>query len=170
MHVHDLHEGRFGLTHEMFYRQLLADQVGVANSLIHMDGSKIMGRWSDLTGDLHPLSSGSNVLQYSQEFRGFFGHIALVGVERFIMPLIAGTPHTPFAPDALGIRHVEQAHAQDGIAGFVHPYNHAVATAADAGRSAIPVDCCSHAYGILRCGVHRFSRTRLDGGLLQAAE
>ncbi|MGI9202921.1 MAG: hypothetical protein ACR2Q3_02855, partial [Woeseiaceae bacterium] len=56
MHVHDLHEGRFGLTHEDFFQQLAADDLGVANSLIHMDGSKIMGRWDDLTGVPSTLS------------------------------------------------------------------------------------------------------------------
>ncbi len=44
MHVHDLHEGRFGLTHDDFFQQLAADDLGVANALIHLDGSKIMGR------------------------------------------------------------------------------------------------------------------------------
>jgi homoserine O-acetyltransferase len=139
MHVHDLHEGRFGLTHEMFYRQLRADDLGVANALIHMDGTKIMGRWDDLTGEPHALSGNGTILRYSQEYRGYFGHISLVGIDRFIMPMIAGAAHTPFAPDTLGIRHVEGAHAQGGIAGFVHPYNHAVATPQDAGRSFIPV-------------------------------
>lgn len=139
MHVHDLHEGRFGLTHEDFFQQLAADDLGVANSLIHMDGSKIMGRWDDLTGVPSPLSGETTILRYSQEFRGAFGHIGLVGVNQFIMPLVGGAPNTPFAPDELGVGHIDAAHSQGAIAGFVHPYNGATATPADVATAAIPV-------------------------------
>jgi len=139
MHVHDLHEGRFGLTHEDFFQQLAADDLGVANSLIHMDGSKIMGRWDDLTGAPSTLSSETTILRYSQEFRGAFGHIGLVGVNRFIMPLIGGAPNTPFAADELGVSHIDAAHLQDAIAGFVHPYNGTTETPSDTATAAIPV-------------------------------
>jgi cyclophilin family peptidyl-prolyl cis-trans isomerase len=139
MHVHDLHEGRFGISQEVFFQQLNADDLGVANALIHMDGSKIMGRWDDLTGQPSPLSNDTTILRYSQEFRGAFGHIGLVGVEQFIMPLIGGATNTAFAPDRLGVSHIDAAHAQGAIAGFVHPYNHTVTTPDDAASAAIPV-------------------------------
>jgi cyclophilin family peptidyl-prolyl cis-trans isomerase len=139
MHVHDLHEGRFGLTHDDFFQQLAADDLGVANALIHMDGSKIMGRWDDLTGVPSALSSETTILRYSQEFRGAFGHIGLVGVNRFIMPLIGGAPNTAFAADMLGVSHIDAARLQGAIAGFVHPYNGTVETPSDAATAAIPV-------------------------------
>ena len=139
MHVHDLHEGRFGLSHEAFYQQLAADDLGVANALIHMDGTKIMGRWSDLTGSPSQFSDQRTILRYSQEFRGYFGHVGLVGVKRFVMPLIGGVSNTPFAPDTLAIGHIDAARAQGAIAGFVHPYNQVVATPSDAGSRDIPV-------------------------------
>lgn len=139
MHVHDLHEGRFGLTHDDFFQQLAADDLGVANALIHMDGSKIMGRWEDLTGAPSALSNKTTILRYSQEFRGAFGHIGLVGVNQFIMPLIGGAPNTPFAPDELGIGHIDAAHEQGAIAGFVHPYNGTTETPSDVATAAIPV-------------------------------
>lgn len=139
MHVHDLHEGRQGISHEDFFQQLHADDVGVANALIHMDGTKIMGRWDDLTGKPSPLSNGRTILRYSQEFRGAFGHIGLVGVNEFIMPMIAGAPNTPFAWDSLGVTHVDGVREQGGIAGFVHPYNNRIEAPEDAGNSAIPV-------------------------------
>lgn len=139
MHVHDLHEGRFGITHDDFFQQLVADDLGVANALIHMDGSKIMGRWDDLTGTPSELSTGTTILRYSQEFRGAFGHIGLVGVNKFIMPLIGGAPNTPFASDILGVSHINAAHAQGAIAGFVHPYNRSVESPSDAATAAIPV-------------------------------
>jgi Tol biopolymer transport system component/cyclophilin family peptidyl-prolyl cis-trans isomerase len=139
MHIHDLHEGRFGLTHEDFFLQLSADDLGVANALIHMDGTKIMGRWSDLTGKPSPLSSDRTILRYSQEFRGSFGHIGLVGVTRFLMPLIGGVATTPFAPDTLALGHIDAALAQGAITGFVHPYNRDTGTPAAAGSRDLPV-------------------------------
>lgn len=139
MHVHDLHEGRFGLTHEDYFQQLAADDLGITNSLIHMDGSKIMGRWDDLTGVPSTLSTETTILRYSQEFRGAFGHIGLVGVNQFIMPLIGGAPNTPFAADKLGVSHIDAARLQGAIAGFVHPYNNTVNIPADAATAAIPV-------------------------------
>jgi Tol biopolymer transport system component/cyclophilin family peptidyl-prolyl cis-trans isomerase len=139
MHVHDLHEGRFGITHDDFFQQLAADDLGVANALIHMDGSKIMGRWDDLTGAPSALSNETTILRYSQEFRGAFGHIGLVGVNQFIMPMIGGAANTAFAADMLGISHIDAAHAQGAIAGFVHPYNGSVQTPSDAATAAIPV-------------------------------
>ncbi|MBU3076831.1 CehA/McbA family metallohydrolase [Sphingomonas quercus] len=131
MHIHDLHEGRYGLTHEKFFAQLQADDVRVANALIHMDGSKIMGRWDDLTGTPSSLSNDRTLLRYSEEFRGGFGHVALVGVKKFVMPLVDGSRNTPYAPDTLAIDTIRQARAQGGIADFVHPYNVAVTKPSD---------------------------------------
>ena len=139
MHVHDLHEGGFGITHRDFFLQLAADDLGVANALIHMDGSKIMGRWDDLTGKPSALSTEKTILRYSQEFRGAFGHVGLLGISEFIMPMIGGAPNTAFASDDSGVSHIDAAHSQGAIAGFVHPYNAPVETPLDAGTSAIPV-------------------------------
>ncbi len=139
MHVHDLHEGRFGLTHEDFFKQLSADGLGVANALIHMDGTKLMGRWSDLTGAPSPLSNEKTILRYSQEYRGYFGHFALIGLNTFQMPLIGGVPFTPFAPDILGIGHIDGARSQGALAGFVHPFNQSTETPEDVGKRDLPV-------------------------------
>ena len=138
-HTHDLHEGRFGLTQESFFHQLVADDVHIANALIHMDGTKLMGRWDDLTGEEYELSTDEHILRYSQEFRGSFGHVALLGVNEFIMPLIGGASNTPYASDVLKVRHIDSVHEQGGIAGFVHPYNAEVKTPADAATADIPV-------------------------------
>jgi hypothetical protein len=139
MHTHDLHEGRFGLTQEMFFRQLEADDVRVTNALIHMDGTKLMGRWDDLTGEPFRLSSDNRILYYTQELRGSYGHVALLGLQRFIMPLIGGARGTPYAPDVLKLEHIDAAYEQGGIAGFVHPYNGSVDTPQRAAGADIPV-------------------------------
>lgn len=139
MHTHDLHEGRFGLTPEMFFRQLEADDVRVANALIHMDGTKIMGRLNDLTGEPYEMSTEDRILHYTQEFRGSYGHVALLGLQRFIMPLIGGARGTPYAPDVLKLAHIDATYDQGGIAGFVHPYNGPVDTPQRAATADIPV-------------------------------
>src|SRR5262249_30954731 len=38
-HIHDLHQGRYGLTHEDLMRQLKAEDIHVTNALVHMDGT-----------------------------------------------------------------------------------------------------------------------------------
>lgn len=121
-HLHDLHQGRFGLSHEQFFLQILAEDVHMANSLIHMDGTRLMGRWEDLTGRPHPLSTSEHILQYSQEFRGGLGHVSMLGVREFILPLIAGDGSTAYAQHALELPYIDGARAQGGMAGFVHPY------------------------------------------------
>jgi len=139
MHTHDLHEGRFGLTQEMFFRQLEADDVRVTNALIHMDGTKLMGRGDDRTGEPYRLSTDNRILYYTQEFRGSYGHVALLGLQRFIMPLIGGARGTPYAADVLKLEHIDAAYEQGGIAGFVHPYNGPVDTPQRAAAADIPV-------------------------------
>ncbi|HXV61228.1 MAG TPA: LpqB family beta-propeller domain-containing protein [Vicinamibacteria bacterium] len=138
-HTHDLHEGRFGLTQDSFFAQLVADDVHVTNALIHMDGTKLMGRWTDLTGEPDIRSTKDHILYYTQEFRGSYGHVALLGLDRFIMPLIGGAPSTPYSADVLKLRHLDAAREQGGIGGFVHPYNAPVGTPSEASAADIPV-------------------------------
>ncbi len=139
-HAHDLHQGRFGLSHGDFFLQLVAEDLRVTNALIHMDGTRIMGRWSDLTGSPHPLSTSSHILQYAQEFRGSFGHVGLLGVSRFEMPLIGGTPYTVFDEDVLNRPYLEAARAQGGIGGYMHPFTRPIDEPADAADNEIPLD------------------------------
>ena len=138
-HVHDLHQGRFGLTQEVFFNQLVADDLHVANALIHMDGTKLMGRWSDLTGEPYRLSNDDYILFYTQEFRGSFGHVGLLGLQRFMMPLIGGAPSTAYSSDVLKVRYLNEVRSQGGIGGFLHPYNGAVDTPQQAASSDIPL-------------------------------
>jgi cyclophilin family peptidyl-prolyl cis-trans isomerase len=122
-HSHDLHQGRYQLTHEDYYEQLVAEDLHVTNALIHMDGTRLMGRWQDLTGEPSPLSTPRHVLQYAQEFRGSFGHVGLLGISEFITPLVGGAGATAFAPDVLNADWLDAAHAQGGIGGYMHPYS-----------------------------------------------
>ena len=138
-HVHDLHQG-FGLSHEAFFLQLVAEDINVANPLIHMDGTRLMGRWSDLTGRPHPLSTPTHILQYAQEFRGGLGHIGMIGTREFILPFVGGQGGTAYAQPALDNPYVEGARAQGGLAGYMHPYQSAPATPQAAASTLIAMD------------------------------
>ena len=85
----------YALSQEEFFNQLRADDLHVANDLIHMDGTKVMGRWSDLTGTDYAGSSDEYILRYSQEFRGSFGHVGLLGVDEFSCPSSAAPEGRP---------------------------------------------------------------------------
>jgi hypothetical protein len=122
-HIHDLHQGRFGQTHGSFYEQLVAEDLHMSWALIHMDGTRLMGRWSDLTGEPHPLSTGDHILQYAQEFRGSLGHIALLGIHEYLLPFRSGVGNTAYDAVAPEWTYVDAARAQGGMGGFVHPYN-----------------------------------------------
>ena len=139
-HVHDLHQGRFGLTHEDFFNDLASEDLRVSIALIHMDGTRLMGRWDDLTGRPHPLSTSDHILQYAQEFRGSFGHVGLAGIQQFITPLVGGAGNTPFAADVLTADYLVAAREQGGTGGFMHPFNGPVATPEQVSASEIPVD------------------------------
>jgi len=138
-HVHDLHQG-FGLSHEAFFLQLAAEDLHVSNALIHMDGTRLMGRWSDLTGAPHPLSTPTHILQYAQEFRGGLGHIGMLGVREFTLPFVGGQRGTAYAQPALDEPYLEGAREQGGLAGFMHPYQAAPRTPASAGSTLIALD------------------------------
>ena len=139
-HVHDRHQGRFGLTHEAFYRQLVAEDLHITNSLIHMDGTRLMGRWGDLTGEPHPLSTGLHILQYGEEYRGAMGHVALIGIGQYVLPFTVGSGSTAYSQPELDLPYIDGAHSQGGIAGFLHPYNNDVTAPEDLARSLIPVN------------------------------
>jgi hypothetical protein len=139
-HAHDLHQGRFGLTHRTLFLQSLAEDLNVSNVLIHMDGTRLMGRWEDLTGEPHPLSTPTHMLQFAQEFRGSLGHIGLLGVGRYVLPLVGGANNTAYAQPASDLPYLDGAREQGGIAGFMHPYLNAGRDPAGWAGSLIPVD------------------------------
>ena len=138
-HVHDLHQG-FGLSHESFFLHLVAEDLHVTFPLIHMDGTRLMGRWSDLTGRPHPLSTPTHILQYAQEFRGGLGHVALIGTREFVLPLVGGQGSTAYGQPALDLPYVQGARAQGGIAGFTHPYGSAPRQPNNAASTLIGMD------------------------------
>lgn len=139
-HAHDYHQGRFGLSHEWLFAQSLAEDLRVTNVLIHMDGTRLMGRWEDLTGRPIALSTPTHLLQFAEEFRGSLGHIGMLGLSRFILPLIGGASNTPYAQIASDLPYIDGARAQGGIAGFMHPYLNDAEEPSGWAGTLIPVD------------------------------
>lgn len=139
-HAHAYHQGRFGLTHESLFLQSLAEDLHVTHVLIHMDGTRLMGRWADLTGTPSPVSTPQHRLQFSEEFRGSLGHVGMLGLKRFILPLIGGARETPYAQPASDEPYFVGARAQGGLAGFMHPYVGGNDDPASWAGSLIPVD------------------------------
>jgi Tol biopolymer transport system component len=138
-HVHDLHQG-FGLTHEALFLQLVAEDLNVTHALVHMDGTRIMGRWSDLTGKPSPLSTPTHILEYGEEFRGALGHIGMIGIHEFVLPFDSGAGGTAYGQHSLDTPYLEGARAQGGLAGFMHPYTSAPRTPQNAAATLIPLD------------------------------
>jgi TolB protein len=138
-HVHDLHQG-FGLTHEALFLQLEAEDLNVTHALIHMDGTRIMGRWTDLTGKPSPLSTATHILQYGEEFRGALGHIGMIGTHEFVLPFDSGAGGTAYGQHSLDNPYLEGARAQGGLAGFMHPYTGTPRTPQNAAATLIALD------------------------------
>ena len=138
-HVHDLHQG-FGLTHDAFFLQLVAEDLNVTHALIHMDGTRIMGRWSDLTGEPSPLSTPTHILEYAEEFRGALGHIGMIGIHEFVLPFDSGAGGTAYGQHSLDTPYLAGARAQGGLAGFMHPYTNAPRTPQNAASTLIALD------------------------------
>ena len=138
-HVHDLHQG-FGQTHESFFRQLVAEDLNVTHALIHMDGTRLMGRWGDLTGKPSPLSTAAHILQYAQEYRGSLGHIGMIGVREFILPFVGGAGGTAYSQPSL--EHVVSGRRAGAgrHRGFMHPYQGVPRTPQNAASTLIAVD------------------------------
>lgn len=139
-HLHDWHAGRWGLTDDDLFTQVRAEDVRVANFLVHMDDSRVMGRWADVIGRPHPRSTPEAIVSHSEEFRGSLGHFGLLGLRSLVLPVLAGTATTAYSADALAHDQLEATRAQGGITGFLHPYDFPTHAPADAGRASFPLD------------------------------
>ncbi len=139
-HAHDLHQGRFGLSHGWLFAQSLAEDLHVTHVLIHMDGTRLMGRWQDLTGEPIRESTSSHLLQFGQEFRGSLGHLGLLGIQQFKLPLIGGAGNTPFSQIASDLPYLDHARGQGGLGGFMHPFLNRTDAPAGWAGTLIPVD------------------------------
>lgn len=138
-HVHDTHAGRWGLTTKHLMTQVQAEDLRVTNVLVHMDDTRVMGSWSDVTGRPHPLSTPEYVIYHAEEFRGSLGHVGLLGIKELILPVLGGVPTTAYSADVLSIPQLDEARRQGGIVGFLHPFYRSVSQPSLAASSEFPL-------------------------------
>jgi hypothetical protein len=108
--------------------------------MVHMDGTRLMGRWGDLTGKPHPLSTSTHILQYGEEYRGSLGHLGIVGISRYILPFNTGVGNTGNFQPELNSPYIDAAHAQGGMAGFPHPFGARITRPSGLSGTLIPVN------------------------------
>ncbi len=64
----------------------------------------------------------------------------MIGVREFILPFVGGAGGTAYAQPSLEHIYLEGARAQGGLAGFMHPYQSAPRTPANAASTLIALD------------------------------
>jgi hypothetical protein len=138
-HVHDTHSGRWGLTAQDVLRQSMAEDLRVTNVLVHMDDTRVMGKWADVTGRPHPVSTPDYVVRHGEEFRGSLGHVGMLGINELILPVLGGVETTAYSADVLSIQQLDAARLQGGIGGVLHPYYQPVSEPGLAARSEYPL-------------------------------
>ena len=146
-HVHELHSGIYPLTAADMAVAAAAEDLNVANMLVHVDGTNVQGRLEDLTGEDHPLSTARHILHYSEEYRSSLGHLALLGVSRMLYPISSAIRGTSMAlPWPPLFQMAERARRAGAVVGIPHPYYPEMAAASiegvrEGGRATeIPVD------------------------------
>ena len=124
-HVHDLHAGDIRLSTEALVAQAAAEDLRIINSLIHMDGSKLMGDIERFLPAVHPASNEEVILRYGQEYRTPFGHRTFLNTEAMVYPLVSGLDGTAYAslypPLYEYIRQFREGQANI-LVGIPHPY------------------------------------------------
>ena len=107
-----------------------------------VDGLDLKVRTGELYALLGPNGAGKTTLlrMVAGLLQPDAGHISILGISRFVLPLTAGVRGTAYAQPVLDQTYLDSAHAQGGIAGFPHPYYAPPTTPARAASTLIPVD------------------------------
>ena len=144
VHVHMNYGGIYRNTPEYLVRQAEAEDLDLVFNLIVNKEQRVPDiRY--FSGAPDAASNQNVVVQHSQEFHtGFWGHIALLNLSaNLLLPDYSAYPETAAAslyPDNVTVE--DMAHAQGGVAGYVHPFAYPLPDPAkDASlTSALPID------------------------------
>ena len=146
-HVHDLHSGIYPITARDIATAAAAENLSITNLLVHMDGTKLQGKPSNVTGSDDPQSTRRHILHYAEEYRSSLGHLSLLGVSELLHPMASGTRGTSLAlPWPPLFEMADRARRAGAVIGFPHPYYPNMASGSAegvrAGRGAteLPVD------------------------------
>jgi len=123
-HIHMNYGGHYGNTPGRLLREVAAEDLDVANSLVANTHTRI----HDLEhfGESHHSHDGDHWLHFSEEFRpNFYGHTTLLGLERPVTPFYNGYEGTAFsAPSPPNATVAERVRDQDGLIGYSHPFGY----------------------------------------------
>ena len=146
-HVHDLHSGIYPITARDVATAAAAENLSVTNFLVHMDGTNLQGKPSNMTGRDDPHSTEHHILHYAEEYRSSLGHLSLLGVSELLYPMASGTRGTSLAlPWPPLFQMAERAKRAGAVIGFPHPYYPKMATGSiegvreGRGATELPVD------------------------------
>jgi len=125
LHVHMNYGGAYRNTPAHLAQQARAEDVHLIENLI----VNKEGRIPDVgyfTGRPDPVSTASTLIVHDQEYHtSFWGHTGLLGLTRnLILPGYAAYANTAAASlDPSNAQVFDQAHAQRGLTGYVHPFD-----------------------------------------------
>ena len=125
LHVHMNYGGAYRNTPAHLAQQARAEDVHLVENLI----VNKEGRIPDVgyfTGRPDPVSTPSTLIVHDQEYHtSFWGHTGLLGLTRnLILPGYAAYANTAAASlDPSNAQVFDQAHAQRGLTGYVHPFD-----------------------------------------------
>ena len=125
LHVHMNYGGTYRNTPAYLAQQARAEDVHLIENLV----VNKEGRVPDVgyfTGRPDPVSTPSTIIVHDQEYHtSFWGHTGLLGLTRnLILPGYAAYANTAAASlDPSNAQVFDQAHAQRGLTGYVHPFD-----------------------------------------------
>jgi hypothetical protein len=124
LHVHMNYGGHYRNTPANLVQQARAEDLDVVYNLIVNKEERVPDIGFPVGRD--PASTSDTLLMHSQEFHtSYWGHLGLLNLtHHFILPDYAGYPGTAaasLAPTNADI--ADMAHAQKGLAGYVHPFD-----------------------------------------------
>jgi len=125
VHIHMNYGGTYRNTPEHLVHQAAAENLHIIEDLVVNKEQRIPDiAYFRTTPD--PASTTDNLLLHGQEFHtSYWGHLGLLNLtQHFILPDYAGYPGTAaasLAPTNADI--ADMAHAQRGLAGYVHPFD-----------------------------------------------
>lgn len=124
VHVHMNYGGAYRDTPKRLLDQAAAENLAIVEDLVVNKEQRIPDI-AYFTPQIDPASLSTNLLFHAQEFHtSYWGHLGLLNLKQhFILPGYAGYPGTAvaslFPANAIV---ADMAHEQQGLVGYVHPY------------------------------------------------
>ena len=132
LHVHMNYGGHYRNTPAHLVQEARAEGLDLVYNLVVNKEQRVPDIAAFVPG-VDPASSGGVLLLHGEEFHSsYWGHIGLLGLQRLILPGYNAYPFTAVAsawPDNAAV--ADLAHAQGGMAGYVHPFESDVDPARD---------------------------------------